>query len=237
MVLCLGSLPFLVTSSNCKLACQRGLNPSMSSNHSSATTSVRKVAIVTGAAQGIGEAIAHRLGRDGYNIALCDLESQSALLEEVCKKLGLENPGGQFECISCDVAREEQVQNLVDTTVEKFGRLDCVSQVVIDYRDKRPSYDRVDGRKRRNQLLRSIGRSSVYQKFLNRYESPTSFLSHTRNFQPCPIDQHRWHPSLLQESSSSDDSLQHTQRSSDRCILRSRSRETRLRVFGSLLCK
>jgi len=92
-----------------------------------ATSSPRKVAIVTGAAQGIGEAIAYRLARDGFDVVISDIpekaQQMDAVVPEVLKNGGA---GARAMGIVCDVKEETQVQNLVDQTVEKFGRLDCM---------------------------------------------------------------------------------------------------------------
>jgi len=96
----------------------------------------RKVAIVTGAATGIGATIAIRLAKDGFAVVVSDLESQRAGMEEVsqrCQKAALEPhslPAGttatEFPILACDVSSEEQVNRLVDETVRTFGRLDCM---------------------------------------------------------------------------------------------------------------
>jgi len=94
----------------------------MSSNSSSSP----KVAIVTGAASGIGKAIALRLAKDGFNVTISDLASQFPKMEEVAQQCSLINPEGKFLLTACDVSQEDQVQKLVDDTVEQFGRLDCM---------------------------------------------------------------------------------------------------------------
>ena len=85
-----------------------------------------KVAIVTGAAQGIGRAIVLRLAEDGFNIVISDLSSQVESMKVVAEKAGEINKSGRFLTVSCDVSHEDQVQRLVDETVNHFGRLDCV---------------------------------------------------------------------------------------------------------------
>jgi len=85
-----------------------------------------KVAIVTGAAQGIGKAITLRLAKDGFNVVISDLEGQNAGMDEVARTAGEVNPNRKFICVPCDVTSEEQVQKLVDETVNQFGRLNCM---------------------------------------------------------------------------------------------------------------
>jgi NAD(P)-dependent dehydrogenase (short-subunit alcohol dehydrogenase family) len=99
------------------------------------TVKERRVAIVTGAANGIGKAIALRLFRDGFNLIVCDLGTQIHNLSGVVRELeGLaamvqSNDGlglARCEAMECDVTQEDQVQRMVDRAVELFGRLDCV---------------------------------------------------------------------------------------------------------------
>jgi NAD(P)-dependent dehydrogenase (short-subunit alcohol dehydrogenase family) len=71
-----------------------------------------KVAIVTGAAKGIGLAIARRLGEAGATVVLADVDAGPAV----------ENA----EAVTCDVRDETQVAALVEGTVERHGRLDVM---------------------------------------------------------------------------------------------------------------
>ena len=90
------------------------------------------VALVTGSAQGIGRAIAIRLARDGFDIALNDLPTKSAVLEDLAGEI---QRGGETEgayhprtCIVAgDVSKEDEVKRMIDTTVHTLGSLDVVS--------------------------------------------------------------------------------------------------------------
>ena len=64
----------------------------------------KKVAIITGAGQGIGKAIARRLAKDGMNIAIADinLETAQAAADEIAKEFG-----GEAMAIKCNVSQEE----------------------------------------------------------------------------------------------------------------------------------
>ncbi|WP_241613402.1 (S)-acetoin forming diacetyl reductase [Rosenbergiella epipactidis] len=81
-----------------------------------------RVALVTGAGQGIGEAIALRLSRDGFAVAVVDLDAQAAA--SVCNKI--EQAGGKALAIQADVADREQVFSAVQHTQRTFGGFDVI---------------------------------------------------------------------------------------------------------------
>ncbi|MFF7647167.1 3-oxoacyl-ACP reductase FabG [Streptomyces canus] len=75
-------------------------------------------AIVTGAAQGIGLAIAKKLHEHGASVALVDLDGDRA--EQAAKELG----GERVLALACDVTDEAGVERVVRTAAEEFGGLD-----------------------------------------------------------------------------------------------------------------
>ncbi|TWE09735.1 NAD(P)-dependent dehydrogenase (short-subunit alcohol dehydrogenase family) [Pseudomonas sp. AG1028] len=78
-----------------------------------------RVALVTGAARGIGEGVAHWLLEHGWRVALCDLAgSQGA---EVAAALG-----EHAAFVAMDVSDETQVAQGVAAVIERFGRLDAL---------------------------------------------------------------------------------------------------------------
>lgn len=82
-----------------------------------------KVAIVTGAASGIGLATAKRLGSEGARVVIADVDEDSARTAAAAV-VGAGAPDALAR--RCDVSNEEQVQAAVQSTLQKFGRLDAV---------------------------------------------------------------------------------------------------------------
>ncbi|KAL1701293.1 hypothetical protein EV121DRAFT_294391 [Schizophyllum commune] len=86
-----------------------------------AHTLTPRVAIVTGAAQGLGKAIALRLAKDGHAVGLNDIPSKNDALDEVAKEIVKIN--GRAVVHVGDVSKQEVVQNLIDTVVGTLGGL------------------------------------------------------------------------------------------------------------------
>ena len=81
-----------------------------------------KVALVTGAARGIGREIAAALAREGANVALADLDEEAAGRAAA----SLRAEGHQALALACDVADEDQVRRAVAATVAALGGLDIL---------------------------------------------------------------------------------------------------------------
>jgi len=81
-------------------------------------------AIVTGAANGIGRAVALRLASDGFNVAICDISSQEAALKVL--KAEIEAKGQKALAVVANVSVEKEVNDFVSTVVSQFGGLDVV---------------------------------------------------------------------------------------------------------------
>jgi NAD(P)-dependent dehydrogenase (short-subunit alcohol dehydrogenase family) len=83
-----------------------------------------KVAIVTGAAKGLGRAITDVLGCDGAHLVLAGRHLEA--LETRAAQLDVEYPECENLVSRCDVTSEADVQSLVATAVERFGGLDIL---------------------------------------------------------------------------------------------------------------
>jgi len=85
---------------------------------------ILSTALVTGASRGIGRAIACRLSRDGFRVALSDIPSQKSQLEEV--QTHITEQGGKAIMTFADVSVESEVSQMVDSVVEQTGGLDIM---------------------------------------------------------------------------------------------------------------
>ena len=81
-----------------------------------------RVAVVTGAGQGIGRAYAHRFVREGAKVVVAELNETKgkAVAEEIAAA------GGEALFVQTDVAEEASCQEMAASTVRQFGRLDVL---------------------------------------------------------------------------------------------------------------
>ncbi len=83
----------------------------------------KKVALVTGAARGIGNGIALQLAKDGYNIAIMDVLEKDAVIENIKP---IENVGVEVVYVRGDITKADSRKEFVDKTMKKFGRIDVL---------------------------------------------------------------------------------------------------------------
>ena len=83
-----------------------------------------KVALVTGAARGIGRAVALRLAADGFDVAVNDLPN-SPELDGLVREI--EKTGRRSFAVPADVSLEPEVVKMIQDVVRKLGSLDVVS--------------------------------------------------------------------------------------------------------------
>lgn len=81
-----------------------------------------QVAIVTGAATGIGNAIARKFAAEGATIVIADIDTQGG----TAARDELRANGHRAAFVPTDVTDHDDVQSLVDTTIEEFGTVDCL---------------------------------------------------------------------------------------------------------------
>ena len=81
-----------------------------------------KIAVVTGAASGMGLAIATLYAKEGAKVVISDInkEAADAAVESI------QTAGGEAIAVVANVAEEEDIQNLIDTAVSTYGTLDIL---------------------------------------------------------------------------------------------------------------
>ncbi|CAG8107827.1 unnamed protein product [Penicillium olsonii] len=95
-----------------------------------------KVAIITGAAQGMGKATAITFLKAGAKVVIADIKAEQG--ELVAGEL---SHLGEIQFLQADISKSEDVQNLVAKTVKSFGRLDVAINNAAHYPDKTPLVD------------------------------------------------------------------------------------------------
>ena len=81
-----------------------------------------KVAVMTGVAGGLGRVIAAKLANEGATVVASDLENSNgaSVVESIVAN------GGQAIFVATDITKEEQINNLVATAIDKYGKVDIM---------------------------------------------------------------------------------------------------------------
>ncbi len=81
-----------------------------------------KVCVITGGGSGIGRATSELFAIEGASVVVADI-NETAALETVSR---LRPSNGDVLAVACDISREQNVKDLMTTTVEQFGRIDVL---------------------------------------------------------------------------------------------------------------
>ncbi|MFC7227096.1 SDR family oxidoreductase [Salinirubellus salinus] len=83
-----------------------------------------KSVVITGSSQGIGRVTAEQFAQQGANVVVSSRSQEK--IDEVVAGIEEADAPGRAIAVECDVRERESVENLVDTTVEEFGRIDSM---------------------------------------------------------------------------------------------------------------
>ncbi len=81
-----------------------------------------KVAIITGAAKGIGAATAVKFGKEGAKVAVCDIDMES--IEKTVNEI--KEIGGEAIGFKVDITKKEEIEEMVKTLMKKYGKIDVL---------------------------------------------------------------------------------------------------------------
>ena len=109
-------------------------------NHSELFNLTGKTAIITGGANGIGKASCEILAAAGANVVVSDynLEAARVVAENIIKN------GGKAIALVCDVTKDEDLVNLINTTIKEFGTIEILVNNVGGGGAGRESPDQID---------------------------------------------------------------------------------------------
>ena len=97
-----------------------------------------KVAIVTGAATGIGKAIATAMASEGASVVI-DYVGEPTLANAAIQ--AIQSAGGKSVALAADISDPNQVNQLIQKTIESFGRLDIlVNNAGLEYKHPFPEF-------------------------------------------------------------------------------------------------
>ncbi|KAI0237712.1 17-beta-hydroxysteroid dehydrogenase 14 [Lamellibrachia satsuma] len=84
-----------------------------------------KVVVLTGGTSGIGKGCVRVFVENGAKVVFCAKQEEQRTGEELEDELNTKGPGKAI-FIPCDVTQEEDIKNLINKTVEKYGTIDCL---------------------------------------------------------------------------------------------------------------
>lgn len=102
-----------------------------------------KIAIITGAGRGIGEATAIKFAQEGAFVAVCDIDEQSA----ISTARSIEARGGEALPFRVDVTDKASIRKMVEVVHERYGRIDVLvnnAGIVADAQVKKMTDDQFD---------------------------------------------------------------------------------------------
>ncbi len=91
-----------------------------------------KVAIITGAGAGIGEATAVRFAQEGARVVVADLKQDAG--ERVAQRI--KDAGGQAVAVAADISKEDQAKSISEAAVKAFGELHIVINNAAEFTQK-----------------------------------------------------------------------------------------------------
>lgn len=115
-----------------------------------------KIAIVTGAADGIGHAISEAMVREGAHVFVSDIDDAKGITFVDA----IRRAGGSADYVHCDVAVEADIANLVDAAVDTKGRLDILVNNAAIAIGGMPVYEMTDEQWHR---LMAVNLTSVFR--------------------------------------------------------------------------
>ncbi|PYS78732.1 MAG: oxidoreductase, partial [Acidobacteria bacterium] len=86
-----------------------------------------KVVIITGGSSGIGKGCAQEFVRAGAKVVVCcNVEAEGSAVAAELKSVAQAQSAGDASFVFCDVRKAEDIQNLIEVTLSRYGRVDCL---------------------------------------------------------------------------------------------------------------